>query len=267
MSKVFDFKTGDSPLLISVPHDGREIPQEIAVRMTDTGRGIPDTDWHVARLYGFAHDLGASVIKANFSRYVTDLNRSSNDAALYPGQLSTGLCPTASFSGDAIYLAGEAPDEKEKARRVDAYWRPYHDRLGTALADIRSRFGYVLLWDAHSIPGEVPMLFPGALPDLNIGTNGRRSCAEEMELRVSQVAEKSPYTSVLNGRFKGGFITRHYGDPENDVHAIQLELAQRCYMHETTRVYDEDAAARLGRTIHEMLRAFLSSAEDIYTRA
>ncbi|MDH5500116.1 MAG: N-formylglutamate deformylase [Gammaproteobacteria bacterium] len=265
MNANFEFTKGSAPLLVSVPHDGRHIPSEIAERMTDTGRAIPDTDWHVARLYAFAADLGTSVIKANYSRYVVDLNRSASDEALYPGQLSTGLCPTASFSGEAIYLSGKEPNEREKNRRVDKYWRPYHEQIAATIAEIRSEFGYALLWDAHSIPGEVPLLFPGALPDLNIGTNGQRSCAGELQMSVSTVAQKSPYSSVLNGRFKGGHITRYYGKPENDVHAVQLELAQRCYMNESSRQFDESSAARLGETIASMIRAFLAAAQRVYS--
>jgi N-formylglutamate amidohydrolase len=264
MTTVFEYSAGTTPLLISSPHDGRYIPPGIANRMNDIGRAIPDTDWNVVRLYSFAHELGASFLSASCSRYVIDLNRSERDEVLYPGQLSTGLCPTASFHGEALYREGEQPDDRERLERIETYWRPYHDKLASTLSDMKMRFGYALLWDAHSIPGEVPLLFNGALPDLNIGTNGRCSCAEELETSVSNIAEDSPYSSVLNGRFKGGFITRHYGRPDDDVHAIQLELAQRCYMDEKTLQYDADRAERLGQTIRSMLLAFLSAAADIY---
>lgn len=264
MNAVYEFVKGTAPLLISIPHDGRDIPPDIAGRMTDAGRAIPDTDWHVIRLYEFAAELGASIISANVSRYVVDLNRPASDEALYPGQLSTGLCPEASFAGEPLYVDGKGPGEAEKRQRVDSYWRPYHDRLESELERIRARFGYALLWDAHSIPGTVPLLFDGALPDLNIGTNGRQSCAEEMEAAVDAVAEGSPYSNVLNGRFKGGHITRFYGKPDEDVHAVQLELAQRCYMDEKTLHYDDTLATRLEDTIRAMLNAFLDSAHDIY---
>ncbi len=264
MTPVFSFSGGSTPLLVSIPHDGREIPSGIAARMTETGRAIPDTDWNVSRLYAFAGALGASVLAANYSRYVVDLNRSASDDVLYVGQVSTGLCPVASFAGKSLYLAGEEPGEDEKLARVVGNWQPYHDKLFATLADLKSRFGYALLWDAHSIPGEVPLLFPGILPDLNIGTNGKNSCAGEMELAVTAAATASPYSSVVNGRFKGGYITRHYGDPGSDVHAVQLELSQRCYMDEKSLRYDEPAAAELGDTIRRMLQALMTSAEKIY---
>ncbi len=264
MTEVFASSAGSAPLLISIPHDGRYIPPEISQGMTRIGRAIPDTDWDVNRLYAFARELGAGVLSANYSRYVVDLNRSASDEALYPGQFSTSVCPAASFSGEALYLADKIPDEREKLRRIHAYWRPYHEKIAATLAEIKARFGYVLLWDAHSIPGEVPLLFSGRLPDLNIGTNGGRSCAREMEVAVAAVAEESSYSSVLNGRFKGGYITRQYGDPANDVHAIQLELVQSCYMDEKSLRYDAVTAAKLGETIRHMLRAFMTSAEKIY---
>lgn len=264
MTAVFAFSPGSAPLLVSIPHDGRYVPPEMAQGMSKVGRAIPDTDWDVNRLYKFARELGASVLTANYSRYVVDLNRSASDEALYAGQVSTGLCPAATFAGEPIYLPGKQPDEREKPARIKAYWQPYHEKLAAALAEIKARFGYALLWDAHSIPGEVPLLFPGRLPDLNIGTNGGRSCAQEMETAVAAVAEASSYSSVLNGRFMGGYITRQYGDPANDVHAIQLELAQRCYMDEKSLRYDEATAMKLGETICNMLQAFMASAEKIY---
>lgn len=264
MSAVFDYAPGNTPLLISIPHDGRDIPPQIASRLSEAGRAIPDTDWHVGRLYAFTRDLGAGVLAAKLSRYVIDLNRPASDEALYPGQLSTGLCPTESFAGESLYRNNALPDQQERHARIERYWRPYHDQLEKALAETKARFGYALLWDAHSIPGEVPLLFNGSLPDLNIGSNGRASCAEELEVVVFRVAESSAYSAVLNGRFKGGYITRHYGNPDDDVHAVQLELAQRCYMDEKTLAYDEAAAAKLGHTIRQMLQAFMMSARNVY---
>ncbi len=264
MTPVFAYLPGSAPLLISVPHDGRQVPLDIAAGMTKIGRAIPDTDWNVNRLYTFAGELGASVLAANYSRYVVDLNRSASDEALYAGQVSTGLCPAASFAGEPLYLPGKQPDEHEKQARIKAYWRPYHEKLSATLADIKARFGYALLWDAHSIPGELPLLFPGRLPDLNIGTNGGKSCKGEMEAAVAVAAEASSYSSVLNGRFKGGYITRQYGQPDQDVHAVQLELAQRCYMDEIYLRYDEATATKLGETIRSMLQAFMTSAKEIY---
>lgn len=264
MSTIFEYSQGKLPLLVSIPHDGRYLPPDIAARMTETGRAIPDTDWHVIRLYEFVRALDASVIAANCSRYVVDLNRSSADEPLYPGQLSTGLCPSASFAGEDLYVGGGEPGEQEKRDRIETYWRPYHDRLAGTLDEIKQRFGYALLWDAHSIPGTVPLLFEGRLPDLNIGTNAGRSCGAGLEAAVAKVAETSGYSNVLNGRFKGGFITRHYGKPADNIHAIQLELVQDCYMDEKSLRYDVARAARLGDTIRAMLVAFMDSAREIH---
>ncbi|MGH8224106.1 MAG: N-formylglutamate deformylase [Woeseiaceae bacterium] len=260
MSEVFDFREGSAPLLVSIPHDGREIPADIAARMTQAGRAMPDTDWHVVRLYAFATALGASVLAARCSRYVIDLNRPPGDEALYPGQLSTGLLPVQSFAGDELYRPDGQPGDAERRSRVARYWRPYHRRLAAELEGLKERFGYALLWDAHSIRGEVPRLFEGRLPDLNLGTNGGASCARNIETAVMRIAGNSAYGAVLNARFRGGFITRHYGAPERGVHAIQLELAQRCYMDETTLHYDEPRAGRVAVVIGTLLDGFLSAA-------
>jgi N-formylglutamate deformylase len=261
MSSVFRHHTGDLPLLISVPHDGREIPDDIQGRMTDLGRSIPDTDWDVARLYDFAAELGASTIVANYSRYVVDLNRSAEDSALYPGQIATGLCPEQTFSGEAIYRSGGV-DREEKTDRVVRYWRPYHEHIRETLASLRAQHGFALLWDAHSIPSVVPRLFDGELPQLNIGSNGGASCDAAIEDAVARVALESPFDTVLNGRFKGGYITRHYGDPNNGIHALQLEIAQRAYMTEDTASFDTKKANVLRDTLQTMLNAFSGAAEE-----
>lgn len=257
---VFSFHEGDSPLLVSIPHDGREIPADIASRMTDAGRAIPDTDWHVKQLYAFATSMGASVIAANCSRYVVDLNRSPRDEALYPGQVSTGLCPVQTFAGDDIYADGAGVSGGEKQRRVAQYWEPYHGRIAASLAEIRKEFGYALLWDAHSIRSSVPRLFPGELPDLNIGTNDGKSCGKAVERRIADAAASTPYSFVVNGRFKGGNITRHYGRPDEGVYAVQLELAQRCYMEEATSAWEPERAGRLAQAIRMLLAAYRAAA-------
>jgi len=251
---------GDSPLLVSVPHDGRDIPEGIRTRMTPAGLDIQDTDWHVARLYDFAHAMGATVLVAHWSRYVVDLNRSADDGVLYPGQMVTGLCPARTFGGDAIYRDGEVVSDDERAERVERYWQPYHDAIRRTLNALRKRHGHALLWDAHSIPGRVPSLFDGDLPTLNVGTFDGRSCAEARAASVSEAAQASPFDTVLNGRFKGGYITRHYGDPAGSIHAIQLEIAQRAYMDEESREYDEPKATHLRKTLQAMLSAFLDRA-------
>lgn len=259
MIEICSTHEGSSPLLISVPHDGCHLPPDIMERMSPAGLAVPDTDWHVAELYEFARDLDAHIIIANYSRYVVDLNRSHADDTLYPGQVATGLCPTQTFAGDEIYSDGGVSDA-EKSARVASYWRPYHDRLASTLAQIRAQHGYALLWDAHSIPSRVPRLFEGELPELNIGTNAGESCAAGIEAAVVAVARQSSYSTAVNARFKGGYITRHYGRPVDGVHALQLEIAQRTYMDEGSGVFDAVKAGELRTTLGKMLRSFIDGA-------
>ena len=253
MTDIYDFHAGDSPLLVSVAHDGRLLPPEMAVLMTEAGLALPDTDWHVARLYAFAKDLGASMIVARYSRYVVDLNRPADDAELYPGRLATGLCPRQTFDGRRIYRTDVAIDTTD---RVERFWRPYHDRIRVTLDTLRRDHGRALLWDAHSIASRVPALFDGELPVLNIGTFDGRSCDEAIASAIERIAAHSPYEAVRDARFKGGYITRRYGDPAGGVHAMQLELAQRAYMDEATGDYDETRASQLADTLRAMLARF-----------
>jgi N-formylglutamate amidohydrolase len=257
VTDTYTFYSGQSPLLISVPHDGRLLPTEIESLMSEAGKSIPDTDWHVARLYEFAKELGASTIAANYSRYVVDLNRPADDAALYEGQIATGLCPLTTFAGEEIY-AGEVAVDAES--RINTYWRPYHDKIKATLMELRATHGYALLWDAHSIASRVPTLFDGELPVLNIGTWDGRSCDANIADAVVEVATRSPYDAVFNARFKGGYITRRYGQPDKNVHAIQLEVAQRAYMDEATTAFDADKASQLRGSLRGMLDAFTKTA-------
>lgn len=260
MSEVFEFHEGNLPLLISVPHDGRQLPGEQRERMTEVGVDLPDTDWHVAELYGFAREFGASMIIANYSRYVVDVNRPASDAAMYEGQVATGLCPRYTFAGEPLYRHDAAVPAAEVVERVDRYWRPYHDKLNVALSGMQAKYGHALLWDAHSITSRVPRLFDGVLPILNLGTFDDMSADSRISRTLLQIAEASPYESVLNGRFKGGYITRHYGDPDGAVHAVQLELAQRAYMNEVSRNFDDELANSLRNTLTKLLDAFITSA-------
>ena len=252
MSDVYSYTEGIIPLLVSVPHDGRRLPSTLQARMTAEGIAIPDTDWHVARLYDFVRELGAHLLVAKYSRYVVDLNRPASDESLYPGQLATGLCPQQTFAGEDIYVSGGV-SEDEIADRVATYWQPYHRQIRTVLDGLRARHGHAVIWDAHSIASEVPRLFEGELRVLNLGTHGGRSCAPAMESAVFKLAADSHYSAVLNGRFQGGFITRHYGDAANRIHAVQLEIAQRAYMDEMSGIYDTQKASRLRGTLRTLL--------------
>ena len=256
---TYTLHRGSAPLLVSLPHDGSEIPGEIAARMTDAARAVPDTDWHVARLYAFARELGASILMPRYSRYVVDLNRPPDDISLYPGQNTTGLCPAVQFSGAPVYREGEAPTPAEVAGRVETYWRPYHAALRGELDRLRAAHGHAVLWEGHSIRGsELPFLFDGRLPDLNLGTSAGASCSATRQARLEDVlAAQTDYDWVVNGRFKGGYITRHYGDPAAGIDAVQLETSQRIYMDEATFAYDEVKAVAAQRVIRELLEAAL----------
>ncbi|WP_269501558.1 N-formylglutamate deformylase [Burkholderia sp. IMCC1007] len=260
MSDLYTLQRGDAPLMISIPHLGTEIPEPLRDAYTDDALTLADTDWHLDRLYAFASELGATVLGARVSRYVIDLNRPPNDESLYPGQTTTGLCPGETFRGDPLYRAGRAPDAQEKARRVAAYWQPYHATLEAELARLRVRHGHVLLWDAHSIASVLPRLFDGKLPDLNIGTQDGRTAAPAVQAAVVRAAAASPFTSVANGRFKGGYITRRFGDPARGVHAVQLEMCQSTYMSEAEPFdYDAARAAAVQPTLRRMIDGALDA--------
>ena len=257
---IFSLHRGSAPLLVSLPHDGSAIPPALAARMTPEARRAPDTDWHVARLYAFARELGASILVPKHSRYVIDLNRGEDDTSLYPGQNTTGLVPLVRFNGAPVYLPGQQPDAADVAARIDTYWRPYHAALRDELERIRTQHGRVLLWEGHSIRGSgLPFLFEGRLPDLNLGTANGASCSPALQARIeAELAAQTDYDWIANGRFKGGHITRHYGDPANGIDAVQLEISQRTYMDEDSFDYDEARAARLQPLLRALLRACLA---------
>lgn len=255
---TFSLQRGSRPLLLSLPHDGTELPLGLHERLTSSAHSVPDTDWHVARLYEFAAALGASVIRPRYSRYLVDLNRPADDESLYPGQNTTGLCPLLQFDGEPVYLQGAEPTAEEIRLRLKEYWQPYHQALQDELLRLRAEFGRVVLWDGHSIRSVLPFLFEGRLPDFNLGTNGGASCSAELEARLGAVlADQDSYSHVLNGRFKGGYITRHYGQPEAGVQAIQLELAQCIYMNEDRFEYDETRAPAVQSLIRRLLECCL----------
>lgn len=256
MTHIARLIKGRSPLLVSIPHDGVALPPELVPRMTPAARSVPDTDWHVAKLYAFARGMGASILTPRFSRYVVDLNRSADDVTLYPGRNTTGLCPQQRFDGGNVYLEGEAPSADEIGERIERYWQPYHDALRDELERKRALHGRAILWEAHSIRSQLPWLFKGRLPDLNLGTAEGHSCGSLVETRVAAAAASQfDYSWVLNGRFKGGYITRHYGRPVEGVEAVQLELAQSTYMDEETTAWKPAEAERMQLLLRRMLVA------------
>lgn len=259
---IYEFHRGSAPLLISIPHAGTEVPPAILQRLTPVARELPDTDWYVHQLYEFARGLGASVIKANFSRYVVDLNRASDSSALYASGPTSPVCPTTTFAGEPLYAHGNVPGDDEIRARVEKYWQPYHQRIGEELARIKTEYGRALLWDAHSIASEIPGLFAGKLPEFNLGTRDDASCPREIaESLLHTVQAGGQFSAVLNGRFKGGYITKGYGNPSAAVYAIQLELSQRTYMREVPKGSWEPARAQgAARCIEQLLRQYLSFA-------
>lgn len=254
---TYTLHQGTAPLLISIPHLGTSIPQALRDRFSEEALQTPDTDWHLDSLYGFAKSLGASLLFAKVSRYVIDLNRPATGESLYPGQTTTGLCPIETFRGVPLYRPGCAPDPSEIERRVAAYWDPYHGALREELGRLRRAHSQVLLWEAHSIASVLPRLFEGKLPDLNFGTNSGASCASTLlQAVLAPLAGHPQFTHVVNGRFKGGYITRAFGSPADGVHAIQLEMSQSLYMSELPPfAYREAQAAQAQPVLRDLLRA------------
>ncbi|APA85205.1 N-formylglutamate deformylase [Paraburkholderia sprentiae WSM5005] len=260
LTPVFSLHQGSLPLLISIPHVGTQIPADIAATMTPVAQRTDDCDWHLDRLYAFAKRLGASILTPAYARYVIDLNRPPDGANLYPGQDTTGLLPVDTFDKEPLYRDGHLPDDAEIARRRDAYWRPYHDALTGELAALKAKHGKVLLWEAHSIRSQVPRFFDGRLPDFNFGTSDGASAAPGMAEALAALVERhGGYSAIANGRFKGGYITRQYGQPEQGVHAVQLELSQITYMEERLPYgYDEKLAAHVAPLLEALLTTALA---------
>lgn len=261
---TFVLHPGSHPLVVSVPHAGTVIPAWLRPRLRVRALEVPDTDWFVERLYDFVKSRGASLLVPRYSRYVVDLNRPGDDQPMYAGTNNTGLCPIRAFTGEPLYLDGQEPPEDEIRGRVAAYWRPYHDALTAELARVKARHGHVVLLDGHSIRGELPWLFEGQLPDLNLGTADGASCATALADRIVRIfASQHRYSHVLDGRFKGGHITRHYGNPAAGVHALQLEMALRAYMDESPPYrWHEARAAAITPLLEHMVDALLAWRPD-----
>lgn len=257
---AFSLHRGSLPLLVSLPHVGTLVPEALRPLLVERALAVEDTDWHLESLYGFARERGASLLVPRYSRYVIDLNRPPGNAPMYPGVNNTELCPTRSFGGEPIYRPGSAPDEDEVARRRTLYWAPYHDALAAEVARIKAQHGYALLWDGHSIKSVLPWLFEGKLPDLNLGMADGASAAPSLRAALSAVlARQTDFSHVVDGRFKGGYITRQYGRPQDGIHAVQLEMCWSCYMDEALpHILD----ARRVETLQPVLCSLLDAALD-----
>ena len=267
MNDFLEIHHGTAPLVVAFPHTGTELPPELGHVFASPWLARKDTDWWIDRLYAFARDLGATTVRTRLSRSVVDCNRDPSGASLYPGQATTGLCPAEGFDGEPLY-AGEAPGEVEIDRRRTAYFEPYHAALSAELDRLRQKHPRVVLYDAHSIRSHIPRLFEGELPQFNIGTNSGGACAPALADAVQSICAASGRGVVRDGRFKGGWTTRHYGRPERGVHAIQMELAMRGYHREPTTpgpdnwpgAFDPDFAAPLAATLTDILEACLAFA-------
>ncbi|ESQ81633.1 hypothetical protein AEAC466_20880 [Asticcacaulis sp. AC466] len=258
---VFDFHEGTSPLVIAAPHVGTYIPPDIAARLNPTGLAVGETDFHVHRLFDFARDLGATTLFATHSRYVIDLNRDPEGHNLYPGKFETGLCPTTDFDRNPIYAPGQEPEADQITHRRDRYWQPYHDQLRQSLTAAIARHGKVLLIDAHSIRPVIPSLFEGRLPDLNFGTNGGITLrGATLSALADWRGRVTGYSHVLDGRFKGGYTTRHYGALFPEAQVLQIEIVQDTYLDSgTPHLYDARIAEPLSLTLRPLVESLVAS--------
>jgi N-formylglutamate amidohydrolase len=259
----FSLIRGDSPLIVSVPHCGTELPPGFAERLSEAAQPLSDTDWHLPRLYDFVHELGATMLAARYSRYLIDLNRPPGGESLYPGQTTTGLCPDLLFDGRPIYRSGAEPDSAEIAARLETWWRPYHAALAAEIARVKAVHGFALVYDAHSIKGVLPRLFDGRLPDLNLGTARGASVTPALRQRLAEAvgaAASAGFSSVVDGRFVGGYITRHYGRPAESVLAMQLEMVQASYMDEDGPPFDyrPERADKVRPVLKRLVETFAS---------
>src|SRR5438067_9831188 len=254
--ELYRYREGRAPLLLSMPHTGTPIPEWLAPRLSIAARALPDTDWHLERLYDLLDGLGASVLVATHSRYVVDLNRPPDNTNLYPGQDTTGIVPLDTFHREPLYLPGFPPSDEEAGKRIETYWRPYHQRLQQALEETKARHGYALLWDAHSIFSVLPRFFRGKLTDFNLGTADGKSCAAGIGEALAKAVEG--YSVALNARLEGGYITRRCGDRQNGVRAFQLALADAAYMEEKPPYrLRENLARELRPQLRTLLELFL----------
>lgn len=256
--EFYHYFPGTIPIIVSIPHTGTYVPDFILKRFVSSAKHLPDTDWHLEKLYTFVRELGIHLLIATHSRYVVDLNRPPDGQSLYPGKFTTGLCPTTLFDGTPLYLPGMEPNDQEIQERTQLYWQPYHKKL-VSIIDHLQPHKRKILFDAHSICSHVPALFEGTLPHLNVGTADGISADTELTKQLTEYGKSSPYTTVCNGRFKGGYITRHYGQPTKGIHAIQLEMTQLNYMQETYPYsYDDHKAKQLQATLQRFFSKMIT---------
>jgi len=269
MTDWLQIQRGEAPLIVALPHTGTEIPADIARALRDPWLAQKDTDWHVEKLYQFAAGLGATIVRTTVSRSVIDVNRDPSGASLYPGQATTDLCPLTSFDGEPLYERGEEPNPAEITRRREAYFEPYHLALEQQIELLKQRHGSIVLYDAHAIRSVIPRLFDGVLPDLNLGTDNGRTCDCQLQKALESICGRSEFSMVSNGRFRGGWTTRHYGAPGSGIHAVQMELACRCFLDEPTDVlargnwpppFNPQRATRLIPLLEELLKAAIAFA-------
>ncbi|WP_137136330.1 N-formylglutamate deformylase [Rhizobium sp. FKY42] len=258
---VCEITQGNSPVILAFPHTGTELPADLWDRLNDNGKLLADTDWHIHHLYA---DLlpNATTVRATFHRYVIDANRDPSGTSLYPGQNTTDLVPTTDFDGLPIWKKGEEPTNCDIRLSLADFHAPYHAALAAEIERVKAIHGVAVLYDCHSIRSNIPFLFEGRLPDFNIGTDMGRTCDRRIEAAAKDAAANAAgYTHVLNGRFKGGWTTRHYGRPATGMHAIQMELAQITHLQTEAPpfAYDQQKAERL--RVH--LKTILTKIEAI----
>jgi len=251
--KIFEFIDGKLPILVSMPHNGSAIPDDIASTMNDYAVASIDTDWFMDRIYEFATDMGCHMLIPHYSRYVIDLNRPESNESLYPGADTTELCPTTQFDRRPIYRPDLKPDNSEITRRIEIFWRPYHQRLRESISELKRQYGYLLLFEAHSIKSVVPRFFDGQLADFNFGNYDGQSSSSELSELVKNWQPQG-YSKVFNERFKGGYITREYGRPEHNIDSLQLELSQATYMDESSLSFDLEKAASVVPVIESLFK-------------
>ncbi len=261
MNTSYTLTKGQVGVLISMPHNGQAIPDDIANTMTENGKSVADTDWYMDKLYDFSQQLGAYTLVPKYSRYVIDLNRSTTNENLYPGANSTELCPTSAFDLSPLYLTDQQPTQDEINRRITLYWQPYHQAIQNTLAEMKQQYKQVILLEAHSILSHVPRFFEGQLPDFNFGTVDGKSCSDELINQVNSL-DFSPYSIITNGRFKGGYITRAYAQPENNIHTLQLELSQHTYMNEPTDIYNIEKAQQVKKKLQMLVQCLIHFSQN-----